>query len=364
MQLKDQNILYFTRTMGLGGTEKVVLQLCDFMSEKVNNIVVCAIDGVNTQKLSEMGIKFYQIPDIEKKDIFTVLKTMKVLIDIINKENITIVHTQHRMAAFYIKIIGKVKNILFFHTMHNTFSDKYKLTRFALNKAKIIAVGDKVKENLCNYYNLSNKQVYVIRNAIPRMVEPIESIPMLTKLKENSNFLIGNIGRLSEQKGMKYFIEAIPFVLQKCKNIKFIIVGEGEQREYLEQLIQSLNISNDVIMMGYRNDIQNVMSQLDFIVLSSLWEGLPLTPLEAFSVGKPIVATQVDGTVEIVKDNFNGKLVKSQNVEELANAIIELTTNTDLLNKYSENAKITYEANSYEKMKNSYIEFYEREVKY
>ena len=67
MQLQDQNILFFTRTMDLGGTENVIIQLCEIFQPLVNKIVVCSRGGVNEEKLREMGIKHYQIPDIEDK---------------------------------------------------------------------------------------------------------------------------------------------------------------------------------------------------------------------------------------------------------------------------------------------------------
>ena len=93
-------------------------------------------------------------------------------------------------------------------------------------------------------------------------------------------------------------------------------------------------MEDSIEFMGFRADIQNIMSQVDLIVLSSLWEGLPLTPMEAFSVGKTIVATSVDGTVEIVKDGENGYLVEPRNSEELANAICKLIDNEPIRKKF------------------------------
>ena len=76
MDLGKQNILFFTRTMMLGGTENVVLQLCEVFKPKVNKIVVCSCGGVNVEKLTEMGIRHYQIPDISsKKDMFKITFT-------------------------------------------------------------------------------------------------------------------------------------------------------------------------------------------------------------------------------------------------------------------------------------------------
>ena len=101
------------------------------------------------------------------------------------------------------------------------------------------------------------------------------------------------------------------------------------------------------------------MKQLDFIVLSSLWEGLPLIPLEAFSVKKPVVATKVDGTPEIVRNKFNGLLVEAKNTLELSEAMLKLIENNNLIEEYSKNAYETYVNKfSYSIFKKNYIEFY------
>ena len=85
------------------------------------------------------------------------------------------------------------------------------------------------------------------------------------------------------------------------------------------------------------------MSQLDLIVLTSLWEGLPLTPIEAFSVGKTIVATAVDGTIEIVDDEVNGILVTPKNIEEIADGIKKLIFDDNKRHKLELNARLKYE---------------------
>ena len=141
--------------------------------------------------------------------------------------------------------------------------------------------------------------------------------------------------------------------------------------------------------MGYRSDIQNLMSQMDFIVLSSLWEGLPLTPIEAFSVGKTIVATAVDGTIEIVENEKNGLLVNARDSKELAkyiNNILDSLNDEDDITKpkikqnkkkkkkesiddekdrikYEKNAVITYNKKfSFEILRKNYLDYYKKSI--
>ena len=210
MDLKNQNILFFLRTMGLGGTENVVLQLCEIFKPYVNNIVVCSCGGVNEKKLAELGIKHYTVADIENKNPKKILEILLVVFRIIYKEKITVVHTHHRMAAFYAKILRCVKNFYFINTSHNVFQDKIKLTNFIYKKANLIACGETVKKNLVSCYGLPESAITVIHNAVKSFNEEFEPDEVLTDLHKNGFFIVGNIGRLSEQKGMEYFIEDLP----------------------------------------------------------------------------------------------------------------------------------------------------------
>lgn len=356
MDLGKQNILFFTRTMMLGGTENVVLQLCEVFKPKVNKIVVCSCGGVNVEKLTKMGIRHYQIPDISsKKDIFKICRTVKKIVE---KEQITVIHSHHRMAAFYTEILFG-SSIIKIANAHNTFFDKKLLTRFAYRNTKVIAVGEMVKKNLVGFYKISSEQITVIHNAIKPFDGKISPIPLLTEYRENGYKIIGNVGRLSEQKGMEYFINAVPGVIEKFPKTKFVIVGDGEDKDKLVNMVKQMNLDEYITFLGYRSDIQNVMSQMDFIVLSSLWEGLPLTPIEAFSVGKTVVATAVDGTQEIVQNGINGILIKPKDIKEIVNNICYLLNNIDVLDKFHVSAKERYNAEfSFEKLRMNYIGFY------
>ena len=97
--------------MALGGTENIILQLCEVFKPLVHNIVVCSSGGINEEKLSAMGIRHYTIPDIEKKSIHNLLTIPAEVKEIIRQENITVIHTHHRMAAFYCQIMGLSKKI-------------------------------------------------------------------------------------------------------------------------------------------------------------------------------------------------------------------------------------------------------------
>lgn len=92
MELNKKNVLFLTRTMKLGGTENVILQLCEILKPQVNKIIVCSCGGVNVEELHKMGINHYIIPDIEEKSLKTFLTTYKVISEIVKKEGITVIH--------------------------------------------------------------------------------------------------------------------------------------------------------------------------------------------------------------------------------------------------------------------------------
>lgn len=359
MNLKKQNILFFSRSMHVGGAENIVIQLCEIFKPLVNDIVVCSCGGINLKKLNILNIRHYNIPDISKKNPYTIANIIKTLITIIKKENITIIHTHHRMAAFYVRLLRLNKKCKFINTSHNVFYDKRLLTRFAYKNSNLIACGEIVKENLYNFYGLDN--VSVIRNSVKPFFKNVKCHSVIEKLRNDGHFIVANVGRLSKQKGMEYYIKAIPFVLKKHPESRFLIIGNGEDKEKLKRLVNNLNIKNKLYFIQDRQDIQNLLSQVDLLVLSSLWEGLPLVPIEGFSVGRTIVATSVGGTIEIVDNKKNGLLVLPKNSEDISQKIIWMIDNPKDRLMMEKNAKKKYySCFSLNKFSEDYIDLYKK----
>lgn len=360
LTLKDQNILYFTRSMGLGGVENVILQLCEVFAPLVNKIVVCSCGGLNVEKLKAMGIKHYEIPDMEQKSPGVLLKIARSVTDIVKRENISLIHTHHRMAAFYVEILRLYKKCLFFETAHNVYQDKIKLVEFTYRHANVIACGEMVKKNLTDVYHIPAERIDVVHNAVKPFEADISDDFLIKSLKEQGKFVIGNVGRLSEQKGMEYYIKAVPMVVDKHPEARFLIIGEGPDEHKLKKLAESLGVDKYVYFTGYRSDVQNLMSQLDLVVLSSLWEGLPLTAIEAISVGKAMVATAVGGTVEVIQDGVTGRLVEPKNPSQLAEKILWMIEHPELVRQMHQNAKQRFLTDfSFSALAQGYIDCYQ-----
>ena len=189
--------------------------------------------------------------------------------------------------------------------------------------------------------------------------EKVEIIDVLQQLKNEGYYLVANVGRFSKQKGMEYFIDSYPLVKKEIDKIKYVLVGDGEDREKLKKKISELGMQNDVIFLGFRRDVQNVLSQIDLLVLSSLWEGLPLTPIEGFSVGKTVVATAVDGTVEIVENGNNGFLIPAKDAKAIAEKVVYLFKHQDKQKTMEEEATKTFiNEFSFEKFSDSIVNYY------
>lgn len=171
MELSKQNVLFIGRATQQAGAENVILQLCEILKPKVNSITVCSADGFNKEALSNLSIKFYSIPDIENKNPKTVILIARTIKRIVAQEHITVIHTHHRMAAFYVALLGLYKKCLFINTSHNTFFNKKILTRFAYKRANLIACGEMVMKNLVDVYGIPEESVVVIHNAVKPLRE-------------------------------------------------------------------------------------------------------------------------------------------------------------------------------------------------
>lgn len=136
-----------------------------------------------------------------------------------------------------------------------------------------------------------------------------------------------SVARLSPEKDFPTLLKAVPFVVQQIPDFQLKIVGNGPERERLEQLVAESGITDRVQLLGERTDVPELLGGAGFFVTSSLTEGISLTLLEAMAVGLPVVATAVGGNPEIVVDGETGYLVPPSDEQQLAAAIIRMCRN-------------------------------------
>jgi glycosyltransferase involved in cell wall biosynthesis len=148
--------------------------------------------------------------------------------------------------------------------------------------------------------------------------------------------IVGTIGRLIEQKGLDVFVAAAARIAAQRSEVAFQIAGEGPLRESLAQQIAALGLTERLQLLGNRADVLDVLKQFSVFVSSSRWEGLPYALLEALAARRPVVATQVLGSEELIQDGVTGLLVPPADPAALSDAILRLLDDRTLARKLAE----------------------------
>lgn len=358
------NILHLSRMMSQGGAQKIVYQLATGCKKRGHHIVVVSSGGEYVKMLREASIPHYEICDLECKNVYTMWKTLRSLIQIIKKEKIEILHTHHRMASVYGTILKMIfPKLQLVYTAHNVFYNKRLFTRFGLSRTAIIAVGNNVKLNLIEYFSVNPEKIQVIYNAVERGERGAYN-SALNEWKKKDEVLIGLIGRLSKQKGVDVFLAAFYKAKKKEPCLKGVIIGDGEMRAGIERTILRMGLQEDIFMMGYQREVTSLIEQLDFAVMPSRWEGFPLTPIELFSVGKTLVGSDIGGINEIVQNDINGILVPKDDSDAFAEAILDLVNDKEK-RKRMERAGMEYYNRyvDYNEFMEEYISVYDRLIR-
>jgi glycosyltransferase involved in cell wall biosynthesis len=151
--------------------------------------------------------------------------------------------------------------------------------------------------------------------------------------------VVGTVARLHRQKGVVNLLRAAPEILKDFPEVIITVVGDGPQKNSLRREARRLGLEGRLLFLGEREDAASIMALFDIFVLPSLWEGLPFVLVEAAALGKPIVATAVDGVPEILEDKKTGLLVRPGDTSALAAAVIELLKDKDEARRLSETAR-------------------------
>jgi len=154
-----------------------------------------------------------------------------------------------------------------------------------------------------------------------------------------NNFLIGSIGNLYKTKGYEYFIQTADLLVNHHLAATFIVIGEGEERKMLENLIAKYNLKNNFILIGRIDDAAKLLPALDVYICFSVKEGFPYSVIEAMQAGLPIVSTAVGGIPEIIENEKTGLLVEPADAKTLAEKIKTFLDNKNLAENFGQNAK-------------------------
>lgn len=230
-----------------------------------------------------------------------------------------------------------------------------------LRRADAVVLVNRAITNHRLFRYVRAKQLVVIDNGIPfgdASPSPFKPDSAISDFCKKS-FVIGSIGRLSEEKGYIYLIQAFALLHARGVPAKLLIIGEGCERARLAQEIRRCNLVDHVLLPGYREAAADYISLFDVFVLPSLTEGLPLALLEAMAKRTPIVATRVGGVPDVVADNETGLLVPPQDRNALADAVHSLYSDPATCNALRQRAHyIVRSCYDSERMAQQYLAIY------
>lgn len=374
------NILFVITKLELGGAQKHLLNLIDNLDIKKYKIFVFT---------SQKGLLLSKITArkevITKKSVFLdrpihPIKDLFALIEIyffIKRNKITLVHTHSSKAGILGRFAAKLAKVkVIIHTVHGWSFNNFQhwvirkiyiyLERIAAKFShKIIVVSNYDKQKgLDNKIGKDNKyQVIYYGINFSEFNQKISCFRTDNAISKDT-LIVGSISCLKPQKCPQDFIRLAYLTLQQISNIKFVLVGNGVLLNKVNLEIKKLGLQKSIILTGWRDDIADILSGIDIFVLTSLWEGLPISVLEAMLMSKPIIATNTGGIQEVINEGKNGFLIAPRNMALMSGKLVELLKNTELRETVGKNARDYLNSNfQLQRMINSNQNLYDELIK-
>lgn len=323
------NILIITKHLNPGGISSYVFSLGKGLKQNGHKVIVASSGGMLEDNLRESGITHIKInldtkSELSPKILFAVVK----LLPVARENNIQIIHAQTRVASIVAFWISKLSQVPFTTTCHGFFKPRLFRRIFPCWGKKAIAVSEAVCEHLIHDFKLKKEDIELIYNGISSEDSCQFSLQEKMKFKDEFGLFcgpfVGCVARLSSVKGHKYLIEAFKSVLMDFPSVQLMLVGEGKIKPDLIAQIKKLGIEKSIVFIPSQLNTSLVLSLMDIFVMPSIQEGLGLAIMEAMAAGKAIVATNVGGIKNLIKNNETGILVASSDSRALADAIIDL----------------------------------------
>lgn len=368
MQAKIR-VLHLIEALGPGGAERLLYTNLSRLNRDLFDGVVCHLydrDLHWRQPILDLGYPVYSLGMASLADGVRGILRLRSLL---KRESVDLIHTHLYGANLLGRIVGVLLGIPVVSSLHSVefvpalsaayggvSSTKlrvlYLLDRLSrwLADPEFLAVSRYVQESAIQYLGIRPDRIRVIYNAIdPRVFEPSrdESARLRSDLGIGAHApVILCVSRFHPEKGFRYLIEAIPFLVGRFPDVCILSVGGGASAEVRthRELAERLGVATRVQFLGVRADVRPYLRLCDVFVLPSLAEGLGLSLVEAMAMERACVATRVAALPEVVADGRSGILVEPADAEALAGAIARLLADSDLRVKMgSEGRRITLE---------------------
>ncbi len=346
------NVIHLVEELTIGGLEKILTAIVlNLNKEKYNVSVWCLREGgFFADALIKEGIDVKILHISTSRNPLSIYKLYKLL----KNRKFDIIHTH----AYSAGTIGRISAFLagipviisHNHSVYDYYNWYYHFVERLLSfiTDRVICISDMVNRFAKETQRINPNKLVTIHNGIDniRIVSGKGTSDLRKELGIPINHsIICIIAHMEEHKGLKYLLKSASLLLESKSNISFLLVGDGALTGELKKLCIYLKIEKNVIFAGERSDIPEILSLTDIFVLPSLREGLGLAILEAMACGKPVIATNVGGIPEIVKNGVSGILVSPGDPEALQTAIKELLDDKEMQKKMGYEGKKICEMN-------------------
>lgn len=338
----------------VGGAESVTAQFLRHLMQTGRPVPVCTVtdrhDGPPAEMLARAGVPRHDLGARRLADP----RALGRLVQLLRREEIDLVHAHGQDASILAaaaSLLGRVKLVVTRHVLAEPDKTARQRMRAAMALAAlgradaIVAVSRAVAERLCEETAVSSDRVRVIFNGID--LSPFEvgpppgaraDVPGSPAVEEPEPvILVPSV--LREGKGHELLLEALPEIRRRVPDVRVIFAGGGEREDALRRETRDRNVHDIVGFLGFRDDIPELLLAADVVVLPSRAEALPTVLLEAAAAGRPVVATRVGGTPEIVEDGRTGLLVPPDDAGALGRAVLALLQDGERADRFGRRAR-------------------------
>ncbi|HPJ72625.1 MAG TPA: glycosyltransferase, partial [bacterium] len=312
--MRRSNILITTSVLDRRGAEKMILELASRLDrDRFQPLVLCL--RPQTDMAEDFARAGVEVAVLGMRAYFE-YRALRAFRRLIRDRRIDLVHTHLYRDAVYGRILGKRAGAAVVSTLHNSYVWRPR-SQLWLDRAtarwadRITAVSEAVRRFAVEREGMPADKVTVLHNGIETSryrVPPGTREEVRKRMGVGPDeLLVGSLGHLTRQKGFRYLVDAAPDVVREVPEARFLVFGEGELGGELEARVRDRGLGDRFRFPGFREDIPEVLSAFDLFVLPSLWEGLPVVLIEAMAAGLPIVATDVDGNLEVTGGRERGE---------------------------------------------------------
>ncbi len=345
-----KNILYLNPSADIGGAERSLYQMLILLDKKEYQPLVILPQGPLVKDLQDAGIKFHIINRkiIEAHSIFGLLFASLYLAKLVKKYNVTIIHANSKYCcriALWASFLTGSKLFLHWRDL-NIWPDEKRYINWFRRRVNIITVSRAVKNYLCDK-NIKARNIDVLYDPIdPKYEKTYSPNKYRSQFSIDKEFVLAITGRIDSWKGHIVLVKAL--ALSGITNLKLLIAGtyhlvnNPSFKVQLEQCIKDNNLTRNIQFIGSRDDMEKVLSVVDVVIVPSDHEPLGMVVLEAMASGKPVIGSDTGGIRETIIDGITGLLFEPGNIQNLAEKIKLLYTDSSLARKLGEAGRKRY----------------------